>query len=119
MVANVSGFRFRLRRLVAAGLLDGLQSTIWKSLSIQLDKMTITILPYLEWPLASGSVPHRGAPTPYGQDGPDQGVAIPNQNSAKLSVWPCFARVRFRSPVFCPFFSRFRPFFAPFCHVFA
>ena len=53
-----------------------------------------------------------------------QGVAIPNQNSAKLSVSPCFARVRFRLPIFCPFlpvfcavshdFARFLPRFATF-----
>ena len=46
--------------------------------------------------------------TYHGDDGgQDQGVAIPNQNSAKLSVSPCFARVRFRSPVFCPFLPIF------------
>ena len=39
--------------------------------------------------------------------GQEQGVAIPNQNSAKLSVSPCFARVRFCSPVFCPFLPIF------------
>ena len=39
----------------------------------------------------------------------DQGVAIPNQDSAKLSASPCFARVRFCSPVFCPFFVHFLP----------
>ena len=41
--------------------------------------------------------------------GQEQGVAIPNQNSAKLSVSPCFARVRFCSPVFCPFLPIFCP----------
>ena len=47
----------------------------------------------------------------------NQGWPNPNQDSAKLLVSPCFARVRFRSPVFCPFlpsFALFRPFFAPF-----
>ena len=36
-------------------------------------------------------------------------MGIPNQNSAKLSVSPYFARVRFRSPVFCPFLPIFCP----------
>ena len=40
---------------------------------------------------------------------PDQGVVIPNQNLAKLSVLPCFARIRFCSPVFCPFLPIFCP----------
>ena len=48
---------------------------------------------------------------------PKQGWAIPNQNSAKLSVSPCFARVRFRSPVFCPFLPIFCPNSPVFCPV--
>ena len=45
--------------------------------------MTIAILPYLEWPLASGSVPHHGAPTPYGQDGPDSAGSLLRQGGAQ------------------------------------
>ena len=42
------------------------------------------------------------------------GWANPNQNLLKLYVSPCFARVQFCSPVFCPFFARFCLFFARF-----
>ena len=42
-------------------------------------------------------------------------VCYPSQDSAKLSVLPCFARVRFCSPVFCPFLPVFCPFLPIFC----
>ena len=43
----------------------------------------------------------------------DQCMAIPKQNSAKISVSPCFARVQFCLPVFGPFFCLFLPVFCP------